>query len=263
MIDVEKTSLEEIFSYNTKQTELKEVCNYITKTFVKPKYSSIPKVYYPFLCKLLSYKKFDYRGNYKPEDIRTFYVGVDEYKNNSIAFFDTNGKHDFLGCNDAINNWQDEKNNEWEHMKGCVLGICRNLARFRIKEKQKSIIFPTTCELTGKPINTLEECHIDHFDDDFSKVVYDWMYALKQEIWNKNHKSIDIIKILYDLHDDDYKFFKDKRWNRSFINFHDTHTHLRVVSKEANLKREKYRPKWEYLKINGYYIEKYEKESNK
>lgn len=260
MIDVTKTPLDEIFGYNTKESELTEVCKFIINTFVKPKFSSIPKEYYPFLYKLISYRKYDYRGNYKPGDIKTFYVGKDEYGKNSIAFFDNEGHHDFLGCTKAISQWQKEKINEWEHMKGCVLTILRNLARIRIKEKRDSIILPVKCEITGKIIENLEDIHIDHYDDDFSKVAYDWMYSLKQAMQKQFHKSVDIINVLYNLHDDNYRYFKFKNWNKAFIDFHDSHTHLRVVCKEANLKKEKYKPNWDFLKINGYFLEKYAKE---
>ena len=260
MIDVIKIPLEEIFGYNTKQTELTEVCRYIRHTFIKPKYSSIPKEYYQFLYKLLSYRKFDYRGEYKQGDIKTFYVGKDEYGNNSIAFFDIDGNHDFIGCSSAITEWQKEKTNEWEHMKNCVLQICRNLARFRIKEKRDSIILPVKCEISGKIIDNIDDIHIDHYDDDFSKVAYDWMYNLKHALEKNCNKFVDIIKVLYDLHDDEFKYFKLKNWNKSFIDFHDSHTHLRVVCKEANLQKEKYKPNWDFLKINGYYLEKYAKD---
>lgn len=261
MIDVIKTPLEEIFGYNTKQSELTEVCKYIRNTFNKENgYSSIPKPYYPFLYKLLSYRKFDSRSEYKTGDIRTFYVGKNEYENYSIAFFDIEGKHDFIGCTSAIKEWQKEKNNEWEHMKDCVLGICRNLARFRIKEKRDKIVLPVKCEISGQIIDNIEDIHIDHYDDDFSKVAFSWMLDIKHAQENYKHKHIDIIKTLYDLHDKDFKYFKDKAWNRSFIDYHDGHTHLRVVSNKANLQKEKYKPNWDLLKINGYYIEKYDKE---
>ena len=65
---------------------------------------------------------------------------------------------------------------------------------------------------------------------------------------------------MYDLIDSNFKYFNDKKWNRSFIDYHDKHTHLRVVDKKENLHKEKTKPNWEYLKINGYYLEKYEKE---
>lgn len=261
MIDVIKTPLEEIFGYNTKLSELTEVCRYIKNTFVKPKYSSIPKEYYPFLYKLISYRKFDYRSEYKTGDIKTFYVGKDEYGKNSIAFFDNEGNHDFIGCTKAINQWQKEKVNEWTHMKECVLSMLRNLARIRVKEKRGSIILPVKCEISGKIIDNTDDLHIDHYDDDFSKVAYDWMYCLKQAMQRLFHKkTIDIVKVLYDLHDDDYKYFKDKKWNRSFIDYHDSHTHLRIVCKEANLQKEKYKPNWEFLSPKGYYLEQYAKE---
>ncbi len=257
MIDIDK-----LFSYESSGTKIKEVSDYISKTFRKPKYSSIPKEYYPFLYKLLSYRKYDDRGKYKEGDIKTFFVGKTEYGKYSIMFYDNNGYCDSIGCTKAISEWSKIKNLEWEYMRGAVIQILRNIARFSVKEKQNTIVFPTKCEISGDMLYDLSECHIDHYDKDFAEVAYDWLYSMKKLAENYNHKWIDIIFELYKMIDDDRKYFKDKKWNRAFKDYHDKHTHLRVVSKKANLKREKTKPNWEFLKINGYCIEKYEKESN-
>lgn len=257
MIDVDK-----LFSYESTANKIKEISDYISKTFVKPQYSSIPKEYYPYLYKLLSYRKYDDRGKYKEGDIKTFFVGKTEYGNYSIMFYDNNGYCDSIGCIKAISEWSKEKNLEWENMRGVVIQVLRNIARFSIIEKQNSIIFPITCEISGKTLSNISECHIDHYNKDFAEVTYDWLYNMKILAEKHNNKLVDIIFELYKLIDDNKKYFKDKNWNRSFKNYHDSHTHLRVVSKEANLKREKAKPNWEYLKINGCYIEKYAKESN-
>ncbi len=257
MIDIDR-----LFSYESTCTKIKEVSDYITKTFRKPNYSSIPKEYYPFLYKLLTYRKYDDRGNYKEGDIRTFFVGKTEYGNYSIMFYDNNGHCDSIGCTKAIGEWSKEKNLKWENMRGTVIQVLRNIARFSIKEKQSTIIFPTKCEISGKILNDLNECNIDHYDKDFAEVTYDWLYSMKKIAEKRNHKLVDIIFELYKIIDNEKKYFKVDIWNRAFKEYHDSNTHLRVVSKEENLKREKTKPNWECLKINGCYKEQYEKESN-
>ena len=259
MIDVINEDLDKIFSYNTKQTQLKEVCKYITDTFVKPNYSSIPKEYYPFLKRLLKYRKYDYRGGYNVDDINTFFVGKDAYKHNTIMFYDKNGHCDCLGCSNAINEWQKEKNVFWEHMKACVLQTLRNIASYRVKKYKESLTFPHKSDLSDEIINSLNECHIDHYDKEFSQLSYDWMMLIKDSIENQYHKFIDIVKYLYDMCDDEYTLFKDPKWNRAFYDYHNNNTHLRAITKSENLKRQKIYPEWDLLKENGYY----KKKSNK
>lgn len=247
MIDVTKTALEEIFGYNTKQSELKEVCKYITSTFIKPKYSSIPKEYYPFLYKLLSYRKFDYRGEYKEGDIRTFYVG-NNMGNKSIAFFDNEGNHDFIGCTSALNEWQQEKKNKWEYMLNSVRNVLRNISKVAIDKKRSKLVFPTYSEISGSIILTKNDCDIDHYDDDFSKVAFDWMYTVKLNLEKLKRCSIDIVYELYRIIDDEKKYFKDSEWSKAFYDFHNSHTHLRVVLKKENKSRKKHYPDWNLLK---------------
>ena len=259
MIDVINEDLDKIFGYDTRQTQLKEVCKYITDTFVKPKYTSIPKEYYPFLKRLLKYRKYDYRADYEFDEIRTFFVGKADYKNNAIMFYDKNGHCDCLGCSNAITEWQKDKNTYWEHMKKAVLGTLRNIASYKIKKYKESLEFPRKSELSGTIINSISECHIDHYDKEFSEVAFDWMMLIKQNIENNYHKLVDIVKYLYNMCNDDYSLFKDAKWNRSFYEYHNAHTHLRAITKSENLKREKIYPDWELLKENGYYKTKFNK----
>jgi len=251
-------TVEELFDYNSKQKELTDFFNNIKDTYVKPKYSSIPREYYPYLYKLLSYRIYDKRGDYKEGDIRTFFVAKDAYKNNSIAFYDNDGNFYFLGTTNAIKEWQKQKNLYWDNMLHQVTQICRNIVRPEIKKMKDSIVFPCKCEITGEIIESPDNLHIDHYDKDFSQVVFDWLYALKKYKEKKDKKTCDIVGILYNnfISFDNNMFTYDKL-NESFLLYHNSNTHLRKVTKKANLSKEKIRPEWDRLKVNGYYIEKY------
>ena len=256
MIDINR-KVDEIFDYKTKQSQLNEVCDYIKNTFVKPKYTSIPKEYYPFLHKLMTYRKYDSRGKYEYDDIKTFFVGKDAYKHNSIMFYDKNGHCDFIGCSKAIGEWQKEKNANWEHMKGAVLQVLRNIAAYKIRKYKDSLTFPMKSDISEQIIESIKDCHIDHYDMEFSELAFNWMMLIKENIEQKNHKFIDIIYVLYELIDDNRELFKDPKWNRAFYDYHNSHTHLRAITKTENLKREKYFPDWSLLKENGYYKKKF------
>ena len=254
MIDVVNRDINDVFSYKTKQSELKEVVKYITDTFNKENgYSSIPKEYYPFLYKLLKYRKYDFRGDYNEDMIKTFFVGKDVYKHNTIMFYDNEGRCEFIGCGNAITEWQKEKNNYWEEMKRAVLQVLRNIAKYETNKYKDSLTFPMKSEISDYIIQSKEDCHIDHYDKDFSEVAFDWLFTIKQNIESQSKKLVDIIAQLYYIIDDNREYFKSKEWNRAWYKYHNEHTHLRAISKKENLSKEKIHPDWELLKENGRY----------
>lgn len=254
MIDVVNTEIDKVFGYKTRGTQLKEVVDYIKNTYNKDNgYTSIPKEYYPFLYKLLSYRKYDSRGDYEVGDIRTFFVGKDAYKHNSIAFYDISGHFDFIGCTNAIGEWQKEKNNYWEEMKRAVLQVLRNIAKYETDKYKDSLTFPMKSEISDETITNKKDCHIDHYDKEFSEAAFDWLMLAKNNIERKSHKLIDIIYELYNIIDDERKYFKNKEWNRSWWRYHNNNTHIRAITKKENLLREKIYPEWELLKENGRY----------
>ena len=255
-------TLEELFDYTTPQSEMKSFFKEIQETFVKPKYSSISKEYYPYLYKLLTYRKFDNRSKYREDEIRTWFVGKRD-GNNSIMFYDIYGHCDCIGITKAIGQWQKEKWNYWEVKKDAVLGVLRNIGNIYVDKFRDQLKFPITDEITGETLYDIKDCHIDHYDDDFVKVAFDWIYLLKKkhESYNKNH-CCDIIDILWRNIDDKKLYFKLRETSMSFYDFHKDHTHLRAISKHNNLSREKTKVNWDILKSNGYYIEKYEKEQS-
>lgn len=254
-------TVEELFGYDTKESELIEFFNNIKDTFKKPDYTSIPKLYYPYLYKLLSYRKYDVRGTLKEDDVKTFFVAKDSYSNNSIALYDKDGNFYFLGTSNAVKEWSKEKTNQWDNMLKDILQVCRNIARYEIKKKQETITFPCKCEITGEIIENKEDMHIDHYNKDFAEVVYDWLYLMKKQ-YEKTHngKWCDIVNLIHKYIKYGENLFTYNKLNRSFYDYHNEHTHLRITKKKANLSKEKSRPNWEYLKLNGYYLEKYAKE---
>lgn len=259
MLDVIKTPLEEIFGYNTKQSELNEVCKYITHTFIKPKYSSIPKEYYPFLLKLLSFRKYCQRGQYKEDEIKTFFVG-NMQGNNCIMFFDNKGKCDSIGIGSALKQWQAEKTNFWKYKKDIVLRIMRNIADISIHKFKEKLTIPVKDEISGELIYDIKDVHIDHYDKDFSELAFDWLYMLKKRQEKYHKRRVDIIDVMYDAADADKKYFSCRDTNIDFYTYHNNNTHLRVTSKQNNLSRERCHPNWDFLKINGCYLEQYARE---
>ena len=251
--------LTQLFGYDSTKTELNNLCTYIKDTFRKPKYNSIPRQYYPFLLKLLSYKRFDYRSEYKDDDIRTFFVGTNEYGTLSIMFYDNENHCDSVGCGSALKAWQDEKEQKFDYMLKQVIMTMRNIIKPKIMEMRHNITLPTRCQITGEIINDIKDLQIDHYDKDFVEVAYNFMYDVKQLIEKENNILIDVVKYMFDMIDDNQLGFK-ANLNDVFLKYHDMNTHLRIVSKKANLMKEKIRPSWQYLKKNGYYIEKYDKQ---
>ncbi len=255
----ENLKLDKIFSYETKTNEIKDICKYIQDTFTKENgYTSIPKQYYPFLYKLLSYRKFDERSNYKESDIKTFFVGKDGYNHNSIMFYDNNNYCNCIGYVHALEQFQKEKNIQWEHELAAVIGVLRNIALVAADKIRSTIVFPVKSEISGELIYDKNDLHIDHFDKDFSEVAYNWLYLIKKQRERNFKKLDDTIHFLYGLIDKDKKYFdkeKSPNLSKSFYEYHNKNTHLRIVKKTENLSRKKQNMPWEYLKLNGKYIE--------
>lgn len=88
--------------------------------------------------------------------------------------------------------------------------------------KQKLI----KCQITGA-ILTMDDVHIDHYDLTFDEVFREWIKDkdidyLKSQINETNDNEVDTMFLDADLCND-------------FVAFHNNNTHLRAVSKSANL----------------------------
>ncbi len=102
---------------------------------------------------------------------------------------------------------------------------CREAVRPVIGDFRANLKYPLVCPITGKTLNDPSEVHIDHYDLTFSELVKVWAKGkdseeLQLEAPGDNKSSVRFSNI-YTVYD--------------FIRFHGTYTHLRAVSKEANL----------------------------
>jgi len=245
------------FDLETTGTKRKQLMDNFIKEYAESCYhKSLPRQFYPFLHKILTYRIGHERSKYKLEDIRTFFISKDEYGHLVIAFFDVNGKYEPFGLSGCLQAISKHNSQIWDEERKQVVQILRNIAKFQVNEFYDSITLPCKSAISNEIIKDKSNLHIDHYDDDFSKVAFDWMMTLKQNIENKQHKLVDIVHSLYKIIDEKKEYFTDKRYSRSFYKWHIEHTHLRAITKNENLKREKYCPDWSLLKINGRY--KYE-----
>ena len=109
-----------------------------------------------------------------------------------------------------------------------VRTACRTAIRPIIKEIKNNVKLPYRCPITGDIITSMEDIQIDHYDMEFNDVFelwikdkdLDWLY---EDVMKSNVDGSTITS------------FKDESIIKDFIEFHNTHTHLRVVSKKANL----------------------------
>jgi len=105
---------------------------------------------------------------------------------------------------------------------------CRNSIReIIVKFRSENVIFgKTKCPITGE-ILTNQNTHIDHYELTFNDLFNKWI----------ENKNIDLlVKNLNETEDNNLEtYFTDNQISIDFINYHNPNTHLRAVSKQANL----------------------------
>lgn len=84
------------------------------------------------------------------------------------------------------------------------------------------------CEFTGEVLFR-ENTHIDHYNKDFKDVVIGWL--------SDNSYSLEYLQSkINPLSDNEfYTYFTDDSLIDSFVKYHNSNTHLRAISKFANL----------------------------
>lgn len=154
-----------------------------------------------------------------------------------------NGVEDDIGFNKLNAHPADKE----QYMRQNIAAACRTAVKQpSIKPFRDSILkkfkedLPVYSDLSGKPILDKGDFHIDHYELTFEDLVEKWieikgMEYLYQKINMNDHMST-ITK------------FVDENLVEEFVQYHDQHTHLRVVTKEENLsllkKKEKHRKEW-------------------
>lgn len=242
------------FDLETTGTKRKQLMNKFIEEYADSCFhKSLPREFYPFLHKIMTYRIGHEKSKYKLEEIKTFFITRDSCKNLAIAFYDINGNYEPLGLSGCLTAISKHNSQIWDEEKNQVLQILRNIGSIQVKKFKDKLILPCKSAISENIIKDKKNLHIDHFNDDFSKVAYEWMMSLKQNIEDKYHKLIDIVHYLYKMIDEKKEYFTDKRYSRSFYKWHKEHTHLRAITKNENLKRDKYCPDWNLLKLNGRY----------
>lgn len=109
-----------------------------------------------------------------------------------------------------------------------VMAACRYAISSTIELFRRSITLPFVCPVTGEVVTDRSNMHIDHYDLTFKELFDMWIQDKDiDELYKKTLKS--------NRDDCVDTFFDDSRVIIDFIQFHNSHTHLRAVSKTANL----------------------------
>lgn len=107
-----------------------------------------------------------------------------------------------------------------------VREACRSAVLPEILEIRNSIKLPFKCPVTGEVITDIHLVHIDHYDMEFDELFKEWLKDKDiEELYSHTVNGDGDMKTVFDSED----IIND------FIRFHDAHTHLRVVSRTANL----------------------------
>ena len=121
-----------------------------------------------------------------------------------------------------------------QYMRQNIAAACRTAGKLpSIEPCRDSILkkfkegLPVYSDLSGKSILDKGDFHVDHYNLTFEELVDNWMKIkgmeyLYQRI-NMNEQMSTITK------------FVDENLVEEFVQYHDQHTHLRVVTKEENL----------------------------
>lgn len=113
-----------------------------------------------------------------------------------------------------------------------IQSACRN-AIYEIKNKYKiSQTYPIKSALSNTIIQNADEAEVDHYDMNFVDLVHNWI---------QENGGIDYIysKINETMDGEETTEFTNPNLKESFIKYHNTHTHLRIITLTENRQRKK------------------------
>lgn len=150
-----------------------------------------------------------------------FYVGKSQYNNLCFFIKRLDGTATDISFTSAIT----KPSKRSKVIKACRTAIEPDIEKFR---KENIVYGETKCALSGQiliPQNT----HIDHYELSFN------------DLFNKWIKNIDFdvaYSFVCETKDNECKtYFINQHIIDDFVWFHNTNTHLRAVTKDANLRR--------------------------
>ena len=144
---------------------------------------------------------------------------ITEYKNRCFEIHLIDGTYNDISYTHAIKN---------RSIRSQIKAACRTAIKHIISDfRKKNVVWGVTiCPIT-KEILTPDNTHIDHYNLTFNDIY---------EKWIKNYDEKFLILLLNATDDNSEETkFTDNKIIEDFIQFHNNNTHLRVVSKKANL----------------------------
>lgn len=113
-----------------------------------------------------------------------------------------------------------------------VLKACRRAIEDIKRAFAAKLIFPIICPIEHIELKSLYDVNIDHYDLDFKELV---------KIWIDKHGGIENLwQYVCPVKDNSSEtFFTSQEIIDDFIDFHNKNTHLRAISKHANLSTRK------------------------
>ena len=109
-----------------------------------------------------------------------------------------------------------------------VKRACRTAIWPIIAKMRESIELPFICPITGEVVRDRNDVHIDHYDLTFQEVFDEWVKG-------KDIERLHEMTLKSNKDDDTKTYFDNDEICKDFIEFHNRHTHLRAVSRKANL----------------------------
>ena len=113
-----------------------------------------------------------------------------------------------------------------------IKDACRRAVESIITEYNFKHVYPTISDLSGQYIQCPDEAEVDHYDMDFVELVNNWvsLNGGEEKVHSKINETEDGSEITE---------FTDRDLVESFIQYHNSHTHLRLLTIEGNRKRMK------------------------
>ena len=138
----------------------------------------------------------------------------------------------FYDCVKKLENHYYRKPDEESKMRTAVMLACRRAIQPLIYDLKKSISFPTVSEYSGELIESAKDVSIDHYDLTFVECV-DLFVA--QKSYNFRNLYIQKTNGVKPNGNEYYNVkFIDNELIKDFVYFHNTNTHLRIVTKHEN-----------------------------
>ncbi|MDL2212631.1 DCL family protein [Bacteroides sp. OttesenSCG-928-N06] len=151
------------------------------------------------------------------------------------------GRSEIYGTKHFVIRREDGTTTDISYIK-CIDGIspgkeireaCRNaIDEAVILPLKKKLVFPMVSSISGNTLYSLNEVHIDHYDLEFEDVVKGW---IEEKGGVKHlHQFINIPKDNCTV-----TCFTSEEIKEDFVQYHNAHTHLQVISESENLKKGK------------------------